>query len=561
MNPASKVLAQVSSDEPTTWAARAEARGLALSTYYHQQHGRPSKKDDAQLRQYLTVEEEKALVAFLLLMSSFGQPVRIKYVPTLAYNIARRRSSKPVKPPGKNWPRAFEKRHPKLKAKRVRAIDWKRHEIHIHDKIREWFEVISEVINDPAVRPENVYNMDETGVMLSMLGSVKVLVGKDDLQRHRGAGIKRTMVTAIECISADGRSLLPLIIWPAATHRSNWTTYPTPGWHYGLSENGYNDSKISLEWLKRVFDAQTKDRANGKPRVLICDGFGTHETLEILEFCLTNNIKLCRLPSHTSHKTQPCDVSVFATLKTAYRDEVERLNRGGIDAIGKEHFTWLYKPARDRAITRKNILAGWAATGLFPWNPERVLRHTPKPPVELIGPDAHGPVESSSQDEALLAPVTPTTPVTTEGLISLHNLIKQDCCASDERSRQRLQRRVQKLASAAKISIAKQSLLQDHNRVLLQVSRETQIRRKRKPIVLGRAKVMEYEDLEEAQAKRTAQEKAAAEKGKGKRGRKRKSPIQKEGEVVSVPIPKEKVARMDDDHEYVPWRAPTAQMY
>jgi hypothetical protein len=54
--------------------------------------------------------------------------------------------------------------------------------------------------------------MDETGIMLSMLGSVKVLVGKDDIQAHRGAGVKRTIVTAIQCISADGRSLHPLII-------------------------------------------------------------------------------------------------------------------------------------------------------------------------------------------------------------------------------------------------------------------------------------------------------------------------------------------------------------
>jgi hypothetical protein len=156
------------------------------------------------------------------------------------------------------------------------------------------------VLQDPAVLLENVYNMDETGVMLGMLGSVKVLVGKDDLRGYRGAGVKRTMVTAIDCISADG-SLLPLIIWPASTHQSNWTTRPTPGWHYAHSENGYNDSKISLEWLTRVFDLQTKDRTTGRPRVHICDGFGTYETLEILEFCLANNILLCRLPSHTSH--------------------------------------------------------------------------------------------------------------------------------------------------------------------------------------------------------------------------------------------------------------------
>jgi len=85
------------------------------------------------------------------------------------------------------------------------------------------------------------------------------------------------------------------------------------------------NSKISFEWLKRVFDPQTTQQANEKPPELICHSFGTHETLEILEFCFENNILLCRLPSHTSHKLQPCDAGVLAPLKAAYRDEVERL--------------------------------------------------------------------------------------------------------------------------------------------------------------------------------------------------------------------------------------------
>jgi uncharacterized membrane protein YdbT with pleckstrin-like domain len=53
--------------------------------------------------------------------------------------------------------------------------------------------------------------MDETGVMLSMPGSVKVLVGKHDMRDYRGARVKRTTVTAIECISSDGRYLNPMI--------------------------------------------------------------------------------------------------------------------------------------------------------------------------------------------------------------------------------------------------------------------------------------------------------------------------------------------------------------
>jgi hypothetical protein len=62
-----------------------------------------------------------------------------------------------------------------------------------------------------------------------MLGSAKVVVGEDDRQGSRRAGVKRTMVTAVKCISANRRALLPLIVWPASTHRSNWTTYKTPG--------------------------------------------------------------------------------------------------------------------------------------------------------------------------------------------------------------------------------------------------------------------------------------------------------------------------------------------
>jgi hypothetical protein len=54
--------------------------------------------------------------------------------------------------------------------------------------------------------------MDKTGVMLSMLGSVKVFVSRDDVQGYRGASVKRTIVTAIECISTDSRLLHPLMI-------------------------------------------------------------------------------------------------------------------------------------------------------------------------------------------------------------------------------------------------------------------------------------------------------------------------------------------------------------
>jgi hypothetical protein len=72
------------------------------------------------------------------------------------------------------------------------------------------------------------------------------------------------------------------------------------------------------------------------------------------------------------------------------------------------------------------------------------------------------------------------------------------------------------------------------------------------------AKVMSYEDLEEARAKSAAKD-AAEAKGKGKRGRKRKSPAP-EADALE---PKAKVARMSEAPEpaRVPGQvAPVARM-
>jgi hypothetical protein len=142
--------------------------------------------------------------------------VQIKYIPSLAFCIACQRSNNPTKnapkAPDKNWSRTFQRQHPKLKARRVRPIDWKRHNKNIYNKMLEWFSVIRNILDNMAVLPENVSNIDKTGVMLSMLGSVKVLVGKDNSRDYRGVGIKQTIVIAVECVSTNSRSLLQLII-------------------------------------------------------------------------------------------------------------------------------------------------------------------------------------------------------------------------------------------------------------------------------------------------------------------------------------------------------------
>ncbi|KAF1817720.1 DDE-domain-containing protein [Dissoconium aciculare CBS 342.82] len=342
--------------------------------------------------------------------------------------------------------------------------------------------------------------MDETGVMLSKLNSVRVIMDRTNRHGCRGARVKRTTVTAVECMSADGRYLHPMIIWPAATHRANWVTHPTPGWHYAYSDSGYIDSYLSLQWLRLVFDPQTRDRAGQRPRVLICDGFGTHETLDILEFALQHQIILCRLSSHSSHKLQPCDISIFGPLKAAYRDQVERLERGGVGTIGKEHFAKLYCHA--------------PKAGLFPFCPERVLRDLPRSaaPPTLAGsvngdaaaqPDANIRTWSiPSVPSTPMIPATPVTPVDLAGILTLHDVIRRDVQGLDSGSQRRLQKHVQKLSKAVETSFAEHVLLERRNKFLQRSNSEARVRRSTRSKVIGTARVMSCANLEKARDER-----------------------------------------------------------
>lgn len=56
-------------------------------------------------------------------------------------------------------------------------LDWAPHDYNIHDKVLQWFTVIGKELNDSTVVPENIYNINKIGVLLSVLSSFIVLVG------------------------------------------------------------------------------------------------------------------------------------------------------------------------------------------------------------------------------------------------------------------------------------------------------------------------------------------------------------------------------------------------
>ena len=83
---------------------------------------------------------------------------------------------------------------------------------------------------------------------------------------------------------------------------------------------------------------------------------------------------------------QLLDIGVFSPLKAAMKAELNALFRTGIACLHKSQWIEKYVKAREKAITKKNILAGWRGSGLWPINRVRILSQIPEPDTTSTPP-------------------------------------------------------------------------------------------------------------------------------------------------------------------------------
>ena len=85
---------------------------------------------------------------------------------------------------------------------------------------------------------------------------------------------------------------------------------------FAVSESGYMDDELGLEYLKKHFEPHT--RGSGQPRCLIVDGYSSHIACRVVKFALKYDIHMICLLSKSTHLLQPLDVGCFGVLQTIY---------------------------------------------------------------------------------------------------------------------------------------------------------------------------------------------------------------------------------------------------
>ena len=249
---------------------------LPYNTQWHRDHGPGTRRDKAIKQQLLTPREEQAIVDFVLRADRNGFPARVKdlhhYAAIFLRGRAPQRRRKPSSKeqrqvPAKDWPQAFCKRHPELKVARLRALDWRRHEKNIYKKIVNWFDLMRAQLEEANVLQENVYNLDETGVLLSVIESSKCLVNAEMHKSHTGTDSKRTLITVVECTRVSVESQRLLSYFPESISGTIGIfimplTGSTPTTRNGVS------GELSLSYIYEIFMKLTIATATQSPTSL-----------------------------------------------------------------------------------------------------------------------------------------------------------------------------------------------------------------------------------------------------------------------------------------------------
>ncbi|KAE9565961.1 hypothetical protein CGMCC3_g17862 [Colletotrichum fructicola] len=352
-------IAAVRGGQPVLAAAR--EWGVPYATIYGRLKGATSKRESKVCEQRLSTKQESALTTWVLTQGSLGFAPSHRRVRMFAERVLR--AAGDMRPLGRKWMEGFLRRNPAVKTLKARKINARRVKDVTIDDVKQFFAIL----NLPEVKkiPMSLrWNMDETGIaegtqrddlVLGCSGKPSIFVQSSE---------DRTWTSIVECISANGQSLPPLVIFKGKTVQQQWfpqdlTNFAS--WHFTSSKNGWTSNSIGIEWLEKVFLPGTASEAKRlrSKRLLIMDGHGSHVSNEFIWKYYINDVYLACFPAHSSHFTQPLDMSVFSPLKGSYRRHLEERNYILNSApISKQNFLQCYSHARSDALQPHIIKAG-----------------------------------------------------------------------------------------------------------------------------------------------------------------------------------------------------------
>lgn len=174
--------------------------------------------------------------------------------------------------------------------------------------------------------------------------------------------------TVTMAMSAAGQFLAPFFIFPRQRIHDGLKVGAPAESGFTCNKNGWSTIETFSEWFDH-FLSYVRPSAE-TPVLLIMDGHSSHtKNLEVLEKAKLNHVRIISIPPHTSHKTQPLDVTFMGPFKTHYANALDnyvKRNKGKVVTI--YHVAALVNESFTQAATLTIAQNGYRKTGIHPLN-------------------------------------------------------------------------------------------------------------------------------------------------------------------------------------------------
>ena len=169
-----------------------------------------------------------------------------------------------------------------------------------------------------------VFNLDESGFQrYADARNQVIIVEKGSQSQHFAVNRSERRATFLAVVSADGRTVKPLVILPRSTIENEvlLAGYTEDQVVLAHSPKGFITTEIFTRYLDEVLIPTINYRrwelSYQGPAVIIMDNCSCHGSDRITNIFEAANVRFVPLPPHSSDQLQPLDVGLFGNMKAA----------------------------------------------------------------------------------------------------------------------------------------------------------------------------------------------------------------------------------------------------
>ena len=321
---------------------------------------------------YLTQEEEKELVDFVLNCSKLGYGKTKQDVLQIVHSTLVKKGTSKADKVSHGWWIRFCKRWPQLRLRKGDSFPVVRDQMTNSTVFKDYFDLLDKTLSEYGIKdkPAQIYNCDESGMPLEFK-MPKVIAAKGTKKVRQCSSGSKTQITILACASASGQAIPPMVVFAGKNFNSILSKGEVPATLYGMSSSGWMDQELFADWFLHHFLVHA---VASRPLLLLLDGHSSHYTLELVKLAAEHDVILFCLPPHTTADTQPLDTSCFKPLKNYWVDVCRKyLFTNPSRVITKFQFSGLFAEAWSKGMTVSNITSGFRTTGVYPFDPNAVL--------------------------------------------------------------------------------------------------------------------------------------------------------------------------------------------